>query len=1206
MERKNTNTLPSMLRLEYLHNPPKCDRNPVSHGNICMKKILLDEQKNARLLFFAPTSVEGGMEEQFEEDKKKDVQAFKDVSDEVLKQVRKKTASYVQADIQKAATMTEMKILLLSALRQEGINLWTRSPDDDQRKEKCEICCVNKPEQLCKRHIDYCVTNIKICVGCLWNWRYNPVKCHSCDQEKIRCPVGDGWGAILIAGTDEKHAFTKHFEDDIEKIKDKLITEATLMGVRGDNVITVKKSITTYGEQLDKAFSRINNSSEIDTLVLVYSGHHGDQGFRLGSDLLTDGELEKKVNGLKPVKKVIAIFDCCRPKKLNLGEKTVLQFNAVTSTQKASCEPTGSQFINDIIDVFTKPWECVCCQNTPIIRDFNLLMYFSRHTKSELTEPSHQTYASGQTDNILTFRPVDSGWLEALKMSLESNPLQDLRIKLFELYNTTASTVRVRLNIDEALEKVYVKPILTLKENGKEKEDCLEFDNIFRSKDGKMAKTIFVEGEPGTGKSTLCKKIVRDWCKTNQGFKGQAKTEWHDILSQFKFVFYIILREAKNECQIENMILNNIMDRIGVDKESAGKLWKSFSCLLLLDGLDEWQHPKKCNRDERIPHVDMSFKNCTILITTRPYKLADIRIGCSQIDNHVMLKGVECPRELVDKILSKLSAFHGTGEKPDHEECICVIRDRELWHFRQCPIVLAHIVWLWYKRRILQDMKVSDIYRLLLKERWVESCEKRNSCTKTKYRDVIRALSQIAFDNLFADDENNTIVFQLDDEVNTNFESHKAASLESGILSCTNVPGDSPQYHFLHKTFQEYLAALFLSEDITNCCLHIINTYKKHRKESGISLSQVLLFLCGLNAEAAEELSKTMNELFTDFCDRDGYSDSESRMLQDIVIQGQKELDRSNQSGVKLCLQHINIHELLDKENKWEEPFSHLRHASLGNICMSEEQFSGLLQFCLGVGRTGSWKSVLNDCSIEQDEDVEQLQHVFDQQVESSDSTTTIELGHVTITARAFMNLVDWVTRCSDSVKCNLVCLELKPINYVKQIIFPMVVPQPISADYTTELRLHYTKMSTEQICQIVGRMNQLHHSVNLELNRCTEIANECDPLRIQMGPPINTLMDCTKLIEIDGMDISETLLWYVVISVIHFGYNCYVSYCDMLSSDVPHIDNLHFSQMLHTHLPARTAKLIFDHVSMSDDVEERVACEAAKYGHLVKCEFRT
>ncbi|XP_052785490.1 uncharacterized protein LOC128221082 isoform X3 [Mya arenaria] len=1165
------------------------------------------------------------------------------------------------------------------------------------------------------------------------------------------------------------------------------------MGVRGDNVITVKKSITTYGEQLDKAFSRINNSSEIDTLVLVYSGHHGDQGFRLGSDLLTDGELEKKVNGLKPVKKVIAIFDCCRPKKLNLGEKTVLQFNAVTSTQKASCEPTGSQFINDIIDVFTKPWECVCCQNTPIIRDFNLLMYFSRHTKSELTEPSHQTYASGQTDNILTFRPVDSGWLEALKMSLESNPLQDLRIKLFELYNTTASTVRVRLNIDEALEKVYVKPILTLKENGKEKEDCLEFDNIFRSKDGKMAKTIFVEGEPGTGKSTLCKKIVRDWCKTNQGFKGQAKTEWHDILSQFKFVFYIILREAKNECQIENMILNNIMDRIGVDKESAGKLWKSFSCLLLLDGLDEWQHPKKCNRDERIPHVDMSFKNCTILITTRPYKLADIRIGCSQIDNHVMLKGVECPRELVDKILSKLSAFHGTGEKPDHEECICVIRDRELWHFRQCPIVLAHIVWLWYKRRILQDMKVSDIYRLLLKERWVESCEKRNSCTKTKYRDVIRALSQIAFDNLFADDENNTIVFQLDDEVNTNFESHKAASLESGILSCTNVPGDSPQYHFLHKTFQEYLAALFLSEDITNCCLHIINTYKKHRKESGISLSQVLLFLCGLNAEAAEELSKTMNELFTDFCDRDGYSDSESRMLQDIVIQGQKELDRSNQSGVKLCLQHINIHELLDKEvhetevtvlkhymktnqscivslylwyynelalhlanskdkevihlencnglkylhldylsfkdvtglnlsnlvecsikfrelqqapkltsffynsdieclknlkklelsnlrdlnwlnvgfeqnqcldlrrlgtiaqiteltlgglstsdlvnlqafrlhklhvdfielrrakelmttlltctrgeNKWEEPFSHLRHASLGNICMSEEQFSGLLQFCLGVGRTGSWKSVLNDCSIEQDEDVEQLQHVFDQQVESSDSTTTIELGHVTITARAFMNLVDWVTRCSDSVKCNLVCLELKPINYVKQIIFPMVVPQPISADYTTELRLHYTKMSTEQICQIVGRMNQLHHSVNLELNRCTEIANECDPLRIQMGPPINTLMDCTKLIEIDGMDISETLLWYVVISVIHFGYNCYVSYCDMLSSDVPHIDNLHFSQMLHTHLPARTAKLIFDHVSMSDDVEERVACEAAKYGHLVKCEFRT
>ena len=43
-----------------------------------MENVLLDEQKNARLLFFEPKSKEAVGEEQFAEDKDKDVQAFKD------------------------------------------------------------------------------------------------------------------------------------------------------------------------------------------------------------------------------------------------------------------------------------------------------------------------------------------------------------------------------------------------------------------------------------------------------------------------------------------------------------------------------------------------------------------------------------------------------------------------------------------------------------------------------------------------------------------------------------------------------------------------------------------------------------------------------------------------------------------------------------------------------------------------------------------------------------------------------------------------------------------------------------------------------------------------------------------------------------------------------------------------------------------------
>ncbi|WAR29102.1 hypothetical protein MAR_002670, partial [Mya arenaria] len=88
--------------IEYLHQPPKCERKPVSHGNICMQNVLLDEQKNARLLFLAPKSVEGRVREiQFQEDQNKDVQTFKEMAQEALQQSRKKAASDILAHIQR-------------------------------------------------------------------------------------------------------------------------------------------------------------------------------------------------------------------------------------------------------------------------------------------------------------------------------------------------------------------------------------------------------------------------------------------------------------------------------------------------------------------------------------------------------------------------------------------------------------------------------------------------------------------------------------------------------------------------------------------------------------------------------------------------------------------------------------------------------------------------------------------------------------------------------------------------------------------------------------------------------------------------------------------------------------------------------------------------------------------------------------------------
>ncbi|XP_052787289.1 uncharacterized protein LOC128222353 [Mya arenaria] len=505
----------------------------------------------------------------------------------------------------------------------------------------------------------------------------------------------------------------------------------------------------------------------------------------------------------------------------------------------------------------------------------------------------------------------------------------DLKKELFKLYNKNASTLCIRLDIDKAVGKVYEDPKFTFKEKDKE-YDLSEVNYIFRNKDGTMAKTIFVEGEPGSGKSSLCKMIVHEWCETKRD--GRKEVKGRELLSQFEFVFYIILREAKKICQVKEMIFENIINRIGFDKRSTEELLddvlKSNACLLLLDGLDEWMHPETCPDDERIPHVKTKWENCTILITTRPYKMAELKISQSQIGKHVMLKGVSNPERLVEKVVSSLNEMYDIGRSQgpkssrlplNHEICIKEIRDKELLHFSECPIVLVHIVWDWYKGKLLVDMKQSELYSTLLHERWLESCGKRNPDDGSIYRNMINALSKIAFEKLFAKDEHNSIVFEIDEEKYTKFDRQKSASLESGILFRTNVPGDSPQYYFLHKTFQEYLAALYLSEHIAKGCLYIKDKYKHTTNDSGISLYQVFLFLCGLNKKAAKKLSKIMNKLFTNFCDRNCYSWRGSRMLQDKILQGRMELERSDNSGRKLCLQHIYIEEFDESPREREK-----------------------------------------------------------------------------------------------------------------------------------------------------------------------------------------------------------------------------------------------------------------------------------------------
>ncbi|XP_052789400.1 uncharacterized protein LOC128223940 isoform X2 [Mya arenaria] len=665
--------------IDYLHQPPECDRKAVTHGYINMKNVLLDKQKNARVLFFKPRSVKG--EKSFADDEKKDVHDLIDVICKVLEEPPGEKTEYISTLLESVSkqdvTLAAILKIFKSLVRTKGIKRWTRLPDDAKNK-MCEICCVNKPELL---HCSNCSDRIQMCVGCMRNWQYNPVKCHSCDRERIQSPVGDGWGAILIAGTDKDPVVTKRFEKDVDDMKDKLIKEVTIMGVREKDVIPVKTSTATYQEQLDKAFTQID-TADINTVVLVYSGHHGDGGFQIDpgkEEYIEDDEFVRKVNNLKHVQKIVLYLDCCFPKKLNIKDKVVVQCNAVKGSETASCGPRGSQFINEIVNAMTNHCKDECCNSTQILSFFDLQRHLSRKLdRKDSTKPSYQTDISGEIDNFLAFRPVSSEWLKTLEKSLESSPIPVLKTRLIKFILDKYSTIPLNPIVHHKHSKLVdfyepTKMSITIEETehkdgktcnpddvGKTDERYLsKIDELLTPSHPPTKQKVYISGEAGMGKTTFSQYLALAWCAVHgeseecvrMREKMKKHKHFHDIesLKQKQLLFLLHLREFEEVSDCMIMLSKFLESDLKYSVEDIDGLMTYINwpkTVLLMDGLDEWT----CKEHAMTKFTSVS--NARIICTSRPWKIDSCVIEPLKDYIKVVITGIEfdAVKSLVDKV----------------------------------------------------------------------------------------------------------------------------------------------------------------------------------------------------------------------------------------------------------------------------------------------------------------------------------------------------------------------------------------------------------------------------------------------------------------------------------------------------------------------------------------------------------------------------
>ena len=203
-----------------------------------------------------------------------------------------------------------------------------------------------------------------------------------------------------------------------------------------------------------------------------------------------------------------------------------------------------------------------------------------------------------------------------------------------------------------------------------------------------LTQKILIRGDPGMGKTTLCKKIAWDWAKK--------------LFTTFYIVLIVFLKFIKPGDVIENVILqqNPFMKGLNVTEKRLKSILAIFGnkCLIILDGLDE--HALGTNKDVLSIIRGEKFLNCNIIVTSRPHSTNEMHRYFPTI---VRVDGFTT--EKAEQFVSKILIDRDKIEAVLHFEPAYFRDDVPI---QKCPILLSFICLLAREDEI--DLSDKTIY----------------------------------------------------------------------------------------------------------------------------------------------------------------------------------------------------------------------------------------------------------------------------------------------------------------------------------------------------------------------------------------------------------------------------------------------------------------------------------------------------------------
>ena len=371
-------------------------------------------------------------------------------------------------------------------------------------------------------------------------------------------------------------------------------------------------------------------------------------------------------------------------------------------------------------------------------------------------------------------------------------------------------------------------------------------DDIFGSSEEDNDPLVLAEGSPGIGKTTFCLKLAHDWA--------------NGVMSRnfpiFKLVFLLKCRDMKGDIVediFEQLLPEDLQKK---NKEALVNFLEDFNnqkqILIILDGLDELPEKSEDRVNKVLGRKKLSC--CYVLATTRQEKGIYTK---EQFKFDICLAIEGFSEENSFEYIRKHFRNIGTKHSSKGERLIEEIKQNSLLrHLQSNPLNLLLLCVVYEDHEGRLPSSFTDLYQTIVRCLLRRYCAREELKASEKDEDLdkqfevtILALGELAWKCLL----NDRLSFYEDElEVLERRNENIVARTLGLVYKEESLKRLKPRhaYSYLHKTFQEYLAASYIARKFRGSEFQMLEQML-FPEIARWKFKQVFVFVCGILREEA-------------------------------------------------------------------------------------------------------------------------------------------------------------------------------------------------------------------------------------------------------------------------------------------------------------------------------------------------------------------